>query len=62
MVAAPRQALVAEVEASRRLQTRAKSSAAVGRRLIEQGSDWDVCALAQVGIGASGRLARGSVL
>ena len=45
---APRQALVAEVEAARRLDSRARCSAAVGRRLVEEGSDEDLCALAEV--------------
>ena len=47
---APRRALVAEVEAARRLGSRARCSAAVGRCLVEEGSDEDLCALAEVNV------------
>ena len=46
--APPRQALIAEVQKATKLYKQARYSAAVGRRLVEEGSNFDLCTLAGV--------------
>ena len=48
MVEAHLKELQAKKEAAKRLVANAKSSAAVARRLAEEGSDMDLCTLAKV--------------